>query len=73
VVDSQTITSGLGLLVIKAVKLRDQGLKIEEIAKELEEIKPSIFLLFDILLIIVNNIIENDNHFVFLYYHILYP
>lgn len=40
VVDSQTITSGLGLLVIKAVKLRDQGLKIEEIAKELEEIKP---------------------------------
>lgn len=42
VVDSQTITSGLGLLVIKAAKLRDQGLKMDEIVKGLEEIKPYI-------------------------------
>lgn len=39
VVDSQTITSGLGLLVIEAAKLRDEGLKIEEIAKRLDETK----------------------------------
>ncbi|MBP1889310.1 DegV family protein with EDD domain [Clostridium moniliforme] len=42
VVDSQTITSGLGLLVIKAAQLIDKGLPIEEIVKELEEIKPYI-------------------------------
>ncbi len=42
VVDSQTITSGLGLLVIKAARLRDQGLKMDEIVKGLEEIKPYI-------------------------------
>ncbi|MDQ0150508.1 DegV family protein [Eubacterium multiforme] len=42
VVDSQTITSGLGLLVIKAAQLVDKGLPIEEIVKELEEIKPYI-------------------------------
>lgn len=39
VVDSQTITSGLGLLVIEAAKLRDEGLKIEEIVKRLDETK----------------------------------
>lgn len=39
IVDSQTITSGLGLLVIEAAKLRDEGLKIEEIAKRLDETK----------------------------------
>lgn len=42
VVDSQTITSGLGLLVIEAAKLRDEGLKIEEIAKRLDETKQHI-------------------------------
>ena len=40
VVDSQTITSGLGVLVLQAARLRNQGLTIEEIAKELEKIKP---------------------------------
>ncbi|AIY82932.1 EDD, DegV family domain protein [Clostridium baratii str. Sullivan] len=40
IVDSQTITSGLGVLVLQAARLRDKGLTIEEIAKELEEIKP---------------------------------
>lgn len=39
VVDSQTITSGLGLLLIEAAKLRDEGLKIEEIVKRLDETK----------------------------------
>lgn len=39
VVDSQTITSGLGLLVIEAARLRDEGLKIEEIVKRLDETK----------------------------------
>lgn len=42
IVDSQTITSGLGLLVIEAAKLRDEGLKIEEIAKRLDETKQHI-------------------------------
>lgn len=42
VVDSQTITSGLGLLVIEAAKLRDEGLKIEEIVKRLDETKKHI-------------------------------
>lgn len=42
VIDSQTVTAGLGLLVIKAAKLRDKGLTIEEIVKELEEFKPYI-------------------------------
>ena len=42
VVDSQTITSGLGLLVIEAAKLIDEGLKIEEIAKRLDETKQHI-------------------------------
>lgn len=42
IIDSQTITSGLGLLVIEAAKLRDEGLKIEEIAKRLDETKQHI-------------------------------
>lgn len=42
VVDSQTITSGLGLLVIEAARLRDEGLKIEEIVKRLDETKKHI-------------------------------
>ncbi|MGL4875817.1 MAG: DegV family protein [Clostridium sp.] len=39
IVDSQTITSGLGLLVLKAAKLRDAGKDVESIARELEDIK----------------------------------
>ena len=42
IVDSQTITAGLGILVLKAAKLRDSGLKIEEIVNELEQVKPYI-------------------------------
>ncbi|MEG0238439.1 MAG: DegV family protein, partial [Clostridium sp.] len=42
IIDSQTITSGLGLLVIRAANLRDQGKSIKEIATELEELKPYI-------------------------------
>lgn len=36
VIDSKNVTSGLGLLVLKACKLRDNGMSIEEIAKEIE-------------------------------------
>lgn len=42
IVDSQTITSGLGLLVIKAAKLRDSGMPISEIAEEIEDLKSHI-------------------------------
>lgn len=42
IVDSQTITAGLGLLVLKAAKLRDSGMNIEEIVEELEKVKGSI-------------------------------
>ncbi|MGL4569538.1 MAG: DegV family protein [Clostridium sp.] len=42
IIDSQTITSGLGLLVIRAANLRDQGKSIKEIVTELEELKPYI-------------------------------
>lgn len=36
IIDSKSVTSGLGLLVLKACKLRDSGMKIEDIAKEVE-------------------------------------
>lgn len=42
VIDSQTITSGLGLLVMKAARLRDANVPVEEIVKQLEELKPYI-------------------------------
>lgn len=35
VIDSQNVTSGLGLLVLKACKLRNQGYTIEQIEKEI--------------------------------------
>lgn len=39
IVDSQKITSGLGLLVLKAAKLRDAGKSVEEIVEDLENVK----------------------------------
>ncbi len=42
VIDSNNVTSGLGLLVIKACKLKDEGLSMEEIAKGIKETIPHI-------------------------------
>lgn len=42
VVDSQNVTSGLGLLAYRAALLRDRGLSIDEILKDLEETKNTI-------------------------------
>lgn len=39
VVDSQSVTSGLGLLAYRAAKLRDEGKTVEEIINDLEENK----------------------------------
>lgn len=45
VVDSRTVTFGLGLMVIEAVKLRDQGRSAAEIAARLEELSHKVRLL----------------------------
>lgn len=42
VIDTQTITSGEGLLVLKACRLRDQGLSIQEIEKEILDTVPKV-------------------------------
>lgn len=42
IVDSQTITAGLGLLVLKAARLRDSGMDIKSVVEELEKVKGSI-------------------------------
>lgn len=42
VIDSNNVTSGLGLLVIKACRLKEQGLSIKEIAKEIKETIPHV-------------------------------
>lgn len=42
VIDSNNVTSGLGLLVIKACKLRDEGLSMDEIVKGVKETIPHI-------------------------------
>ncbi|ACO83562.1 DegV family protein [Clostridium botulinum] len=42
VIDSNNVTSGLGLLVIKACKLKDEGLSMEEIVKGVKETIPHI-------------------------------
>lgn len=42
IIDSQTITSGLGLLVMKAARLREENVPVEEIVKQLEDMKPLI-------------------------------
>lgn len=42
VIDSKNVTSGLGLLVLKACDLRDKGLAVEEIASQLETFIPKV-------------------------------
>lgn len=42
VIDSQNVTSGLGLLVLKAYELKEQGLNIHEIKEQLDIIKDKI-------------------------------
>ena len=41
-VDSQNLSSGIGLLVLKACKFRDQGMNTKEIAAEVEKIVPRV-------------------------------
>lgn len=41
-VDSGNLSTGIGLLVLKAAKFRDQGLSAKEIAEKLEDIVPRI-------------------------------
>ena len=42
VVDSGNLSTGIGLLLLKAAKMRDQGLSAQEIAAELENIVPRV-------------------------------
>ncbi|AAO35005.1 DegV family protein [Clostridium tetani] len=42
IIDSQNVTSGLGLLVIKAARLRDEEYNLEEIVKEVRRTIPHI-------------------------------
>lgn len=42
VIDSNNVTSGLGLLVIKACKLRDEGLSADDIVKGVKETIPHV-------------------------------
>lgn len=42
VIDSNNVTSGLGLLVIKACKLKNEGLSIDEIVKGVKETIPHV-------------------------------
>ena len=49
IIDSQNVTSGLGLLVLKACRLRDEGKSAEEINRAVNEILPHVksALVFD--------------------------
>lgn len=42
VVDSKNLSSGIGLVVLKGCKFRDEGLEASEIAKKMEEIVPNV-------------------------------
>lgn len=42
VIDSKNVTSGLGLLVLKAAKLKEEGIEIEEIEKRIREAIPHV-------------------------------
>ncbi|AGF58866.1 MULTISPECIES: DegV family protein [Clostridium] len=44
VVDSQNVTAALGILVLKAAKLREKGFNIVEIEKELNDVKSKVML-----------------------------
>lgn len=46
IVDSQTLSTGTGLLVLKMCQLRDEGLDIHEIAKRVREIVPHLSVKF---------------------------
>jgi DegV family protein with EDD domain len=41
-VDSKNLSSGIGLLVLKAAELRDQGLSLDEIEKEIRNTVPKV-------------------------------
>lgn len=42
IIDSKNVTSGLGLLVLRACKLRDSGMLIRDIASEIEQAIPKV-------------------------------
>ncbi len=42
IVDSGNLSTGIGLLVLRAAELRDQGCSAEEIAKEIERLVPKV-------------------------------
>lgn len=46
IVDSQSISSGVAILAIKAKELRDQGLSADEIAEEVTELVPNVRHMF---------------------------
>lgn len=41
-IDSANLSTGIGLLLLKAAKFRDQGLSAKEIVEKIEEIKPRV-------------------------------
>jgi len=47
-VDSGNLSSGIGLLLLKALKFKDQGNSLEEIANKLEKIVPKVRSMFSI-------------------------
>lgn len=48
VVDSQNLSSGIGLQLLKMAKLRDQGLTVQEIIEEMNKITPNVSTRFAI-------------------------
>ena len=48
IVDSANLSSGIGLLLLKAVKFRDEGLSLNEIADKIEKIVPNVRSMFSI-------------------------
>jgi len=48
IVDSKNLSSGIGILLLKAVKFRDQGDDLETIANKLEDLVPQVKTLFGI-------------------------
>ena len=45
-IDSKNLSSGIGLLVLKAAELRDQGLSLDEIEKEIRNTVPKVHTAF---------------------------
>ena len=46
IIDSQTLSTGIGLLVLKMCDLRDEGLGLKEIAEKIKEIVPKLSVKF---------------------------